>query len=103
MKLSEIRPCDNCGGAISPSFYYLKISLSFVSQRATQEVLGMSQFFGGLHTLQLAEVFAPSSEDAIVIGGEKRTRLMESLVYLPRLRHDERTKPRAIDRKGERT
>jgi hypothetical protein len=57
----------------------MKISLSFVSPRATQEVLGMSQFFGGIHTLPLAEVFAPSSDDAVIIGGEKEPDLWNHL------------------------
>lgn len=60
MKLSEIHPCDNCGGKLGPVFYVLRFSSAVVNAREANEVLGLTQYFGG--ALGLAEVMAPRDE-----------------------------------------
>src|SRR3990172_1147169 len=45
MKLSQIRPCDNCGRKIAPSFYVARFSIALFNPRATNEVLGMTHTF----------------------------------------------------------
>lgn len=69
MKLSEMRPCDNCQGPIAPIFYVVRISIAAFEKQATNEVLGMHQFFGG-QSLALAEVFSPSP-DPVKIGSDQ--------------------------------
>lgn len=71
MKLSEIRPCDNCGGAIAPNFYVVDVSLAMLKPQATNQVLGLVQMFGG--SLALAEAMSPDAEAALVMGDEDRT------------------------------
>ncbi len=66
MKLSELRPCDNCGGAFKGGmFYVVRMSLAFVKAEAARQVLGLNTYFGG--ALKLAEAMAPEP-DAVVIG-----------------------------------
>lgn len=69
MKLSEMRPCDSCNGPIAPLFYVVRISVAGFNAQATNEVLGLNQFFGG-HALGLAEVFSPSP-DPVKIGSDQ--------------------------------
>lgn len=65
IKLSEIRPCDFCGGKIAPQFYVLDIKFAMFG-RGTSEVLGLVHGFG--FPLGLAESFAPRAEEAIVVA-----------------------------------
>jgi len=60
MKLSQIRPCDNCGRKIAPSFYVARFSIALFNPRATNEVLGMTQYFHG--ALGLAEIMSPRAD-----------------------------------------
>lgn len=69
MKLSEIRPCDNCGGKIAPLFYVLRISQAMFMP-STNEVLGLTQCFRG--ALALAEAMAPEPEVVMVLGDEDK-------------------------------
>ena len=66
MKLSQIRPCDNCGGPIVPIFNVVSITPAVISPRAANQVLGMSQFFQG--SLALAEVF--QAEEPVTLASE---------------------------------
>jgi hypothetical protein len=68
MKLTELRPCDNCGGPIAPTFYVVSIDQALVHPKAANEVLGLNQMFGG-HALQLAEVMAPDAEAVKMVPG----------------------------------
>lgn len=77
MKLTNLRPCDNCGGEISPHFYIVRTSLAFISQKATNQVLGLNQMFGG-DALGLAEVMAPDAE-AVKIAGDEDSKLMNEI------------------------
>jgi len=65
MKLSQLRPCDVCGGKIAPSFYVVRTSIALFKPQATQQTLGLAQYFGG--NLGLAEIFSPD-EDAVVVA-----------------------------------
>jgi hypothetical protein len=65
MKLSELRPCDKCGGSINPIFHVVRYSPAIVSQQAARETLGLSQMFGG--HLGLAEVMT-SKPDAVSVA-----------------------------------
>lgn len=76
MKLSELRPCDNCGQKIAPLFYVARVSQAMVMPAANQ-VLGMTQYFNG--NLALAEMFAPEDEVVKVFGEEKKE-LMDELL-----------------------
>lgn len=77
MKLSDLRPCDNCGGAFKGGmFQVVRMSLAFVKPDAARQVLGLNQYFGG--ALGLAEVFAPEP-DAVVIGMDKEKMTMTEI------------------------
>lgn len=74
MKLSELRPCDNCGGAFKGGmFQVVRMSLAFVKPTAANQVLGLNQFLGG--ALGLAEAMAPEP-DAVVVGMDQDKRVM---------------------------
>lgn len=72
MKLSQLRPCDVCGGKIAPSLYVLRMSIALFKPQATNEVLGLTQIFQG--ALGLAEVFAPDDDAVIVAMDDKEYR-----------------------------
>jgi hypothetical protein len=65
MKLSEVRPCDNCGGPIAPIFNVIRVSPAIFNPREVNQVLGMTQMFGG--ALGLAEVMA-GGNDAVKVA-----------------------------------
>jgi len=68
MKLSDLRPCDNCGGNISPTFYVVRTTLAIITPAANQ-VLGLHQYLGG-KSLALAEVMAPEPDCVKVCADE---------------------------------
>ena len=68
MKLSELRPCDSCGGKIAPVFRIVTCDLAAINPSEANRVLGMNQFFGG-HALGLAEVF--SGRDPVKLASEE--------------------------------
>lgn len=76
MKLSQVRPCDNCGQKIAPIFYVLRISQAMFLQTQTNQILGMAQYFQG--ALGLAEIMSSDAE-AVMIFGEKDPTLMDEL------------------------
>lgn len=71
MKVSELRPCDNCGQKIFPVFYVLRFSLAFIHADAVNEFFGMHQFFQGRASNALVENFAPASCDAVTVAMDK--------------------------------
>jgi hypothetical protein len=76
LKLSELRPCDNCGGAIAPTFYVVDSAIAIFG-RGTQETLGLAVQFGGLTrpgALAIAEAMGPSADKAIEIVDGLRQR-----------------------------
>lgn len=66
MKLSELRPCDNCGGPVGTTFNILRHSIVAVNAEKANRVLGMAQFFQG--HLGLAEVMGPEDNPVIIAG-----------------------------------
>lgn len=72
MKLSEVRPCDNCGGKIAPQFYLVRGTLALFSPQAANATLGLATMFGG--ALGLAEVMSPDAE-AVKLAGDFDKRL----------------------------
>lgn len=77
MKLSEIRPCDNCGKPIAPVFYVLRISQAFFTP-ATNQMLGLNHMFHG--ALALAEAMAPESDVIKIFGDEDKSLMTEILL-----------------------
>ena len=67
MKLSQIRPCDYCGGKIAPQFYVVRGSLAIFNPIAANATLWLTTMFGG--ALSLAEAMSPDSE-VVKIAGE---------------------------------
>lgn len=80
MKLSELRPCDKCGGRIEPSFYVVEFSLALIGGRACREVFGMATILGGLHALRVAEALAPHPEHAVIVVGDEDPSLKVQLL-----------------------
>lgn len=80
MKVSELRPCDNCGGPIAPAFYRVKVTQALINADAVNEFLGMHLFFGGRASAALVENFAPKSNDAALIFGDKDPQLETTLL-----------------------
>lgn len=78
MKLSEVRPCDNCGSPIFPVFYVVRTSLAVFNVDATNENLGLMRMLRG--SLALAEVMS-SEPEAVKIGGEEDKQLWAE-IYL---------------------
>jgi hypothetical protein len=82
MKLSDARPCDNCGGKIAPTFYRIRVDLALFVAKNANAVLGTAQILGGLQNpgaLAVAESLAPGAEDAIVFAGDKEPDLLDTL------------------------
>lgn len=77
MKLSELHPCDHCHGALDQHFYVVKVTHAFINARATNEVLGLNQFFQG--GLKLAETFAPN-DNPVAVAGEFDKSLWDELL-----------------------
>lgn len=75
MKLSELRPCDKCGGKIAPVFYVVRVSLAIVTP-AANTTLGLNQMFRG--NLALAEVFT-SEPHPVKVAGDEDPNLMTEL------------------------
>jgi hypothetical protein len=78
MKLSEIRPCDSCGGKIAPIFYQVRVSMAFFKERAVNATLGLNQIFGG-RALALAEAMSPDPE-CVVIASDQEPSLETVLI-----------------------
>jgi|ERR1051325_4054951 hypothetical protein len=79
IKVSELRPCDACGGPIAPMFYVLRISLALINPEAVNEFVGMHRFFQGRASAALVENFAPRSVDAVTVAGDQAPELMTEL------------------------
>ena len=81
MKLSEAKPCIVCSGPLLKPpmgmWYVVRVTRAMLSPRAANQVLGMAQMFGG--RLGLAEVMAPSPDEAIMILGDKEPALLTEL------------------------
>jgi hypothetical protein len=80
VKLSELKPCANCAGAIAPTFYLVEFSQAIISGQAAREVLGVASILGGLHALPVAEAMAPRPDDAVLVFGDKDASLKTRLL-----------------------
>lgn len=80
MKLSELRPCDNCGGVLHRGgvFHVVRHSIALIDSRKANQVLGMTQFFRG--HLGLAE--AMTGDGDVVTVAMDRERSMGSEIFL---------------------
>lgn len=76
MKLSELRPCDKCGGKTAPAFYIVRISQALVLPSARQSLGLMTMFHGNL---KLAEAMSPNP-DAVMVFGDQDKGLMSELI-----------------------
>lgn len=76
MKLSQLRPCDNCDGAVGQCFQLIRTSLVMVNPNIANQVLGMAQILGG--DLRLAEVMADSG-GAVTVAGDAEPKLMSEI------------------------
>ena len=61
MKISELKPCENCGGKIAPVFYRVTVEQIAVDGNAVARMLGLSAMLNG--SLGVAEVFAPIDDN----------------------------------------
>lgn len=69
MKLSDLRPCANCGdplfGERVASAYMLKASQILIDAKAANETLGLARYFQG--NMKLAELFSPGNDREVMI------------------------------------
>lgn len=63
MKISELKPCDVCGGKIAPIFYRVTVEQMMINAQVVNQVVGLATMFGG--ALGIAEIFAPSDDAAV--------------------------------------
>jgi hypothetical protein len=81
MRLSDLRPCDNCGGKIYPMFYVVRSSIVILNADQANKTLGLARFFGGgAPGLAMAEVMGPEA-DNVRIGGDVHKELWTE-IYL---------------------
>lgn len=87
MKLSELHPCDECGGTLlAPSaatFLVVDVQQAMVDGRAVQRMQGMAALWNRPLTdpkaLQLAETMGPDQGEAVMLFGEKNPELKTGL------------------------
>jgi hypothetical protein len=84
VKVSELRPCDNCAGPIAPTFYVVRFSQAIINAAAVNEFMGMHQFFQGKASAALVENFAPAAGDAALVFGDKDKTLETELFVCQR-------------------
>ena len=75
MKLSELKPCAQCGGKITPIWYVIRVSQAMIKPGAGNQVLGLMQILGG--SLALAETMAPEADCVLVMGDQEPSLMTE--------------------------
>jgi len=75
VKLSELKPCAQCGGKITPIWYVVRISQAMIKPQSGNQVLGLMQILGG--SLALAETMAPEADCVLVMGDQEPSLLTE--------------------------
>ena len=82
MRLSELRPCDNCGGVLHQGgiFYVLRFSIAVINAMKANQVLGLTQMLGG--ALGLAEAMAPE-DDVVAVGMDEDPELKTEWLLCP--------------------
>lgn len=77
MKLSELRPCDNCGNKLAPAPYRLHLTQGLFNAVSVNTNLGMMYMLGD--SLTLAEVMSPNSE-VLEFFGDKNKDLEDEIL-----------------------
>lgn len=72
MKLSDLTPCALCGNPIAPIFYRVTAEQLMINASAANEMLGLTQMFGG--ALELAEVMG--SQPDVTLSLQKNSILV---------------------------
>ena len=72
-KLSQIRPCDFCGGKIAPIFFVVQVKHAAFNARACNQTLALAQGFG--LGLGIAEAMGARADEAVVVLEEGCTEL----------------------------
>lgn len=62
IRVADLRPCDKCGGKISPVFYRLSFEQLVIDPESVNEFLGLRQMLGG--SSALADVFQSKPDAA---------------------------------------
>lgn len=71
LKLSDIRPCDGCGGPIVPAFIILEARQAVFNRNNVNSVLGTNMILGGRGaSLGIAEAMAAGADKAIEVMDE---------------------------------
>lgn len=78
IKISDLRPCDNCGKAISPTFYVVRFSLAVINFRALSENVGLMTMFHG--SVALAETMTSQPEVVTVTGDKDKSLEVEAYI-----------------------
>lgn len=73
MKLSELRPCDFCGGPVGLCFRFIEVRVAVVRPDAARQVMGLSVAHG--FPIGLAEEFAPEADRAVAHSEELTDKL----------------------------
>lgn len=67
MKLSELRACDGCGGAVAPTFFRVQIEHHVVRPGPVNALLGTGQILGGSpRAMAVARALTGDPPDATV-------------------------------------
>jgi len=78
MKLSELRPCDCCGGKLIPMFHIIEVRTALFDSRAGRQTGGLLEYFGGLNNpgaLAIAECMSPDA-DVVKVPSELKVELI---------------------------
>ena len=85
MKLSQVRPCDNCGGKIAPTFYVVRYSIALFKKSAVNTTLGMHQMLGGgCWALAIAETMSPEPDAVRIVmdGGDDDSKQLTHELFI---------------------
>ena len=70
MKLTDMRPCDDCGATYEIGmFYILDSSLAIFKPEAINQVMGMHRYFQG-QAIHLAEMFSPDPDIVLIASDD---------------------------------
>jgi hypothetical protein len=78
MRLSDLRPCENCGGPLGGSFVVLRSSQAMLNPKAARVVMGTTMILGG--ALRLAEAMAGGADEAVLVFGDKDRELLNEFL-----------------------
>lgn len=81
MKLSQLKPCSSCKGALLPFFYVVRFSIVMANQKALNSTLGLVQHFGGTaEAIVVAETMSPDAEVFSVLGDKDKSLMTELFI-----------------------